>query len=115
MSTELALVGLVVVLAVAVLATLVSARRVRVSRMRGAGAEAAANTDLAESRFAVPGMVCEGCAEKITDTLKTMPGIREIKPKVPQKQLVVRYEPARVRASDIQGALAAAGFKAVEA
>jgi copper chaperone CopZ len=60
-------------------------------------------------------MVCEGCAEKITEALKDMPGVREIKPKVAQKHVVVRYEPARVGRDERKRALGKAGFKAVEA
>jgi copper chaperone CopZ len=67
-----------------------------------------------ELELAVPGMVCEGCAETIADALKAIPGVREIKPNVARKQVVVRYDAARASPGDLRGALAAAGFKAVE-
>ncbi len=70
---------------------------------------------LAEVDYLVPSMVCEGCAEKIGEALRALPGIREVKPKLAQKQVYVRYEPERVRAQDLREALAAAGFAAVEA
>ena len=88
--------------------------RTRAIQLRSKEARPAATAALAESKFAVPGMVCEGCAEKITDALKAIPGVCEIKPKLAQKQIVVRYEPALVAPGDLKGALAAAGFKALE-
>ena len=65
---------------------------------------------LAEIEYLVPSMVCEGCAEKIGDALRPLPGVREVRPKVAQKQVYVRYEPARVQEQELRNALAAAGF-----
>ena len=70
---------------------------------------------LAEVEFLVPSMVCEGCAEKISQALRPLPGVREVKPKVAQKHVYVRYEPARVKEQQLRNALGAAGFTAVEA
>ncbi len=70
---------------------------------------------LAEVEFLVPSMVCEGCAEKITGALATLPGVQEVKPKIPQKHVYVRYEPSRVQEQQLRHALGAAGFGAVEA
>jgi copper chaperone CopZ len=55
-------------------------------------------------------MVCEGCAEKIGEALRPLAGVREVRPKVAQKQVYVRYEPARVQEEDLRNALAGAGF-----
>ena len=49
------------------------------------------------------------------EALKDIPGVRDIKSKIPQKHVVVRYEPARVGRDELKGALDKAGFKAVEA
>ncbi len=76
--------------------------------------EAEADAPLAETEFSVPSMVCGGCASKITDALQAVPGVREVKPKVPQKHVIVRYEPAKVGRDRLKGALDEAGFKAVE-
>lgn len=65
--------------------------------------------------FHLTGMVCEGCAQKITTTLTALPGVREVKPKVPQKHVYVRYEPGSVQAEALKDALTKAGFTAVEA
>lgn len=69
---------------------------------------------LAEIEFAVPKMVCEGCAEKISTALRAVPGVREIKPKVAQKHVVVRYAPEKVGREQLRDALGEAGYDAVE-
>ncbi len=68
---------------------------------------------LAEADFFVPNMVCEGCAEKITSVLNSVPGVRQVTPKVPQKHIYVRYEPAKVQEQQLQAAMNKAGFTAV--
>ena len=69
---------------------------------------------LAEVEFAVPRMVCEGCAGKISAALRSVPGVSEIKPKVAQRHVVVRYVPAKVGHQQLRDALGAAGYDAVE-
>lgn len=70
---------------------------------------------LTEIELSVPGMVCDGCAEKIRTALEVVPGVRAVKPNAWRKRVAVRYEPAEVGMSQIKTALAAAGFEAVEA
>ncbi len=70
---------------------------------------------LAEVEYLVPSMVCEGCAEKIDEALRPLPGVREVKSKVAEKHVHVRYEPARVQEQDLRKALAAVGFSTMEA
>ncbi len=77
--------------------------------------ELAETGPLAEVEFLVPSMVCEGCAEKITGALTTLPGVQEVKPKIPQKHVYVRYEPSRVKEQQLRHALGSVGFDAVEA
>jgi cation transport ATPase len=69
---------------------------------------------LAEVEYLVPSMVCEGCAEKIGDALRPLPGVREVRATVAQKRVSVRYETARSREQDLREALATAGFSAEE-
>lgn len=69
---------------------------------------------LAETELLVSNMVCEGCAEKITTALKSVPGIHEIKPKVRQKHVYVSYEPSKIELSKIKEKLSDVGFNAVE-
>jgi heavy metal translocating P-type ATPase len=86
-----------------------------VGRAAQVPAEEAEIAPLAEIEYLVPSMVCEGCAEKIGEALRPLPGVREVRPKVAQKHVYVRYEPARVQEQDLREALSAAGFSAVEA
>ncbi|CAN5776163.1 heavy metal translocating P-type ATPase [soil metagenome] len=68
---------------------------------------------LAETDLSVPNMVCEGCAEKISVALKALPGVSEVKPKVAQKHIFVRYEPAKVQKQELLAAVEKAGFTAI--
>ena len=69
---------------------------------------------LAEVELLIPNMVCEGCASKISTALTALPGVREVRPKVAQKHVSVRYEPAKVQELGIKQAVEKAGFTAVE-
>ena len=77
--------------------------------------ETAERGPLAELKFLVPNMVCEGCAEKISTALSSLPGVCEVKSKVPQKRVHVSYEPAKVQEQQLRNAVNKAGFTAVEA
>ena len=70
---------------------------------------------LAEMEFLVPNMVCEGCAEKMSTALTSLPGVREVKPKLSQKHVYVRYEPAEVQKHNLKDTVEKAGFTALEA
>lgn len=95
-----------------IFAILLSTLRVRVLPLERH--DVSDTSSLAEVEFAVPNMVCEGCAEKISAALRAVPGVREVKPKVPQKHVVVHYEPQRVKESELKSAVGQAGFTAVE-
>ncbi len=69
---------------------------------------------LAELDLVVPNMVCEGCASKISGALAALPGVRDAKPKVSQKRITVRYEPAAIQERGLVEAIERAGFTAVE-
>jgi Cu+-exporting ATPase len=87
-------------------------------RIRGINLEREGKVErgsLTEKEFLVPNMVCEGCAEKINKTLNSLDGVREVKSKVPQKRVYVRYEPDKVQEQQLKDTLEKAGFTAVEA
>ena len=94
-------------------AILASTLRVRMLRL--ARHEPTDESVLAEVEFALPNMVCEGCAAKIASALTALPGVREVRPKVPQKHVTVRYEPAKVGEEALRDAVGKAGFTAVAA
>jgi copper chaperone CopZ len=70
---------------------------------------------LADCEFLVPNMVCEGCAERISGALISVPGVREVNSKVPQKGIRVRYEPGKVREQELRDALGRIGFTVLDA
>ena len=74
----------------------------------------AATGPLAEVELSVPSMVCEGCAEKISQALMSIPGVNGVKPKLWRKRVHVRYEASKLEASQIKNALAVAGYRAVD-
>lgn len=51
---------------------------------------------------------------QISAALRAVPGVHDVKPKVPQKHVVVRYEPKRVNEPELRTAVGQAGFTAVE-
>jgi copper chaperone CopZ len=77
--------------------------------------ELAAVGPLVDRDFFVPNMVCEGCAERIAGKLTSIPGVRDVTSKVPQKRIRVRYEAGKVREQQLKDALTAIGFDALDA
>lgn len=69
---------------------------------------------LVQSEFKIPNMVCEGCAQKITTEVTRLPGVKEVKPKVFQKQVAISYEGDKVTQQQIKEALTQSGFIAIE-
>ena len=76
--------------------------------------EVTATGVLVDREFLVPNMVCEGCAEKIAGALTSMPGVRDVRSKVPQQRIRVRYEPGKVRKQQLKDALSGIGFTALD-
>jgi len=97
----LAALGLVTpTLAIAVMVLSIFAILINTLRVRGIDLHREEEPEigpLAEVEFLVPSMVCEGCAEKISQALRPLPGVQEVRPKVPQQHVYVRYEPSRVK------------------
>lgn len=73
-----------------------------------------AEKELMETRFKIINMVCEGCAEKLTNALIALPGVKDIKPKVMQKQILVRYYSQQIKQEELKRILEKEGFIAVE-
>ncbi|MGH9178888.1 MAG: heavy metal translocating P-type ATPase [Acidimicrobiales bacterium] len=95
----------------AILLNTLRIRRVDLER----GDEELPTTSLAEAEFLIPSMHCDGCASKITSALSPMAGVKDVRPKVPQKRVSVRYEPAVVGQEQLKETLASSGFDAVDA
>lgn len=102
----------IVVMIISIFVILINTLRIRAMKLESISQ--ATSTVLTETRFKVANMVCEGCAEKITTALTALPGVKEVKPKVIQKQVQVNYYPEQVKQEDIKKVLEKEGFSAVE-
>ncbi len=71
-------------------------------------------SEFIETRFKISNMVCEGCAEKITTALTSLPGVKEVKLKVFKKQIFVNYYPEQINQEEIKSVLGKHGFAIVE-
>lgn len=69
---------------------------------------------LIESTFSVPGMMCDGCAEKVRDAVMAVPGVRQAKPSAWHKSVTVYFEASRIERQQIKSALEKAGFETDE-
>ncbi|WP_081604568.1 heavy metal translocating P-type ATPase [Nafulsella turpanensis] len=103
----------IIIMILSIFAILLNTLRIRGLKLETAQDEEAAS--VAEVEFKIPNMVCEGCAETITTALKDLHGIREVKPKVFQKHVYVRYESGKLKQQEVKDAIRNAGFTAVEA
>jgi Cu+-exporting ATPase len=104
----------IVFILASIVAITLNTLRIRGIDLRRGTAHEGSTAALAETEFRVSPMVCGGCAEKIVDVLQPLPGVRDVKPKVAQKQVLVRYEPAQIEREQIKDALGRAGYTAVE-
>ena len=59
----------------------------------------------------IDNMVCQGCAEKITDILKELEGIKKVKTKAMQKSVRVEFNPDKINESEIKTALTKSGYE----
>ncbi len=73
------------------------------------------NASLTEVTLSVPGMMCDGCAERVRDALLAVPGVRRAKSSVWRRHVTVRFEPSQVGPAEIRSALADKGFESREA
>ena len=69
---------------------------------------------LTETRFKISNMVCEGCAEKITSALKSLPGVKDVKSKAFQKQVHVNYYSEHIKKDDLKKVIESEGYTAIE-
>lgn len=58
----------------------------------------------------VPTIKCEGCVEKIRDTLTKRRGVQTVAGDPDRKEVTVTFDPERLADSDIRTAVAEAGF-----
>lgn len=68
-------------------------------------------TSLTEVTFSVPGMMCDGCAEKVRDAVMGIPGVRQAKFSAWHKRVTVYFEASQIEPQQIKSALESAGFE----
>ncbi|TVZ26900.1 copper chaperone CopZ [Gillisia sp. Hel_I_86] len=59
----------------------------------------------------IDNMVCQGCAEKITDILKELDGIKKVKTKAMHKSVQVDFNPDKISESKIETTLTKSGYE----
>jgi P-type Cu2+ transporter len=69
----------------------------------------------AESVFAVQGMVCAACAGSVESALRHRPGVASVEVNAASRRALVRWDPSRIRASQLVEAVQAAGYGLVPA
>lgn len=62
----------------------------------------------------IEGMTCASCARAVERAVSKLDGVTEANVNLATEKLVLKYEPAKVRVSDIKNAVQKAGYKAVD-
>jgi copper chaperone len=60
----------------------------------------------------VEGMMCGGCVNSVTRTLKAVAGVENVEVSLEEARAKVTYDPARSGLADLKRAVERAGFKA---
>ncbi len=100
------------VMIISIFAILINTLRIKTIKMETI--QAISSKSLNQVNFKVTNMVCEGCAEKITNAVNELPGVKQVKPKVIQKQVAISYEPDKVNEKQIKEVIVKSGFNAIE-
>ncbi len=64
-----------------------------------------------EVSFAIENIVCQGCTEKITEILKEINGVEDVKIKVMKKLVTVKYNPSVTDEKELANILTNMGYK----
>jgi Cu+-exporting ATPase len=105
----------IIFMIVSIFAILLNTLRIQALKLGREVSDTKENVQLVQVEYLVPKMVCEGCAQTIQNTLNPIDGIREVKPKVVQKHVVINYEPSKIQESEIRKRLEDAGYSVTEA
>ncbi len=69
------------------------------------------NEHMKEITLNIGNMACQGCAEKIADTLKDLNGVKKVKTKIRKKSVQVEFNPDKTDEIQIETALTKAGYE----
>jgi heavy metal translocating P-type ATPase len=98
-----------------IFAILLNTLRIRAIKLRDDVGLEENKIPVSEIELLVPKMVCEGCAQKISETLSPIAGIKNVKSKIPQKHVIVSFDPKTIGEDQIKKALDDAGYTTLEA
>lgn len=98
---------------VSIFAILLNTLRIRWMKLETVQSQAESDS-VAHAEYRVPEMVCEGCAGKITDAFRPMPGVQAVKPHVAQKKVSITYEPSVVSRDQLKATFGQLGFTGIE-
>lgn len=98
----------IVVMIVSIFSILMNTLRIRTLKLESISSKTAAIN--AETSFKVSNMVCKGCAEKITDILKEVEGVKKVRTKVMDKLVQVEFNPQQTNDENLESALKKSGF-----
>lgn len=76
----------------------------------GEDVEQEENVPIIESELPALGMVCEGCAQKITQELMALDGVQKVLPDVRQKRVYVMHDPHRISEEQLRSSLQRLGY-----
>lgn len=76
----------------------------------GEEAEYAETVSVVETEVPAPGMVCEGCAAKITEGLNALKGVQKVLPDVSQERVTVLHDPRQIDEKRLQATLKRMGY-----
>lgn len=66
--------------------------------------------NMKEVSFAIENMVCQGCAEKITDILKEIKGVENVKTQAMKKLVNIKYSASVTDENELTTILTKAGY-----
>lgn len=98
----------IVVMIVSIFSILINTLRIRTLKLESISSKTV--DTVAETSFNVSNMVCEGCAEKITDILKAVEGVETVKTKVMDKLVKVEFNPQQTNEENLEAALKKSGY-----
>jgi copper chaperone CopZ len=82
------------------------------TKLSTTGANPRETAGMATREFTVEGMMCQGCADNVTNAIAKIPGVRSAKVSLAEKRAVVVADPSQVPSDKIEAVVAAAGYKA---
>lgn len=102
----------IVIMIISIFSILINTLKIKTLKLESIQQESTAV--LTEAKFKVTNMVCEGCSTKITNKLSAIPGVKDVKTRIAQKQVFVNYYSEEVKQDDLKKVLEKEGFNVIE-